>query len=403
MTSDQKPLTYYDLVFLFTLKPATDIVSFFLNYIFNTEAVNVASYFLLVSFLYLFVKLPNQRNLFVLLLFFFTANIFFFTGSVNNKAREVISFVLTCGVLISFSNVVINHGDVKRFEGYLLKFAYVFVVIYFITVALKGVTYKESYFEVRGYLDGFIISHSYAYYITIIGFYFLYKKYYVHAALILSTTMFTGTRSGLILVALIFSSFYFRSQAGIIKKLFKLSVIGVVILLFLFALRSYSKPLDDVLSTFDNFSIADFSLVSEEKDSALFTAGRSVIWFFALDDIVDRSSSTTPFYFGRGPLSAEDFNEERYDLRIWMHNDFIHILFCYGLVGLLLYIYSILSYVKRRKAVFFLFFVITTANINGFFKYDVLQLMVIITLYYVSEKYTRETLHTSRVLKIKTI
>ena len=403
MTSERGILTYHDLVFLFTLKPATDIVSFFLNYVFNTDAVNVASYFLLVSFLYLVVKLPTYRNLFILLFIYFSANVFFFNGSINNKAREVINFILVCALMISFRSVAVNHDDVKRFERYLLKFAYVFVVIYFITVALKGVTYKESYFEVRGYLDGFIISHSYAYYITIIGFYFLYKKFYIHAAIILSTTIFTGTRSGLILIALVFTSFYFRSQTGIIKKLFKLSVIGVVLLTILFSLRSYSKPLNDVLSTFDNFSITSFSLVSEEQDSVLFTAGRSVLWFFALEDISDRSFSTLPFYFGKGPLSAEDFNEERFDLRIWMHNDFIHILFCYGLTGLILYIYSIVSFVRMRKAAFLLFFVIATANINGFFKYDVLQLMIIITLYYISETNTRKPIHRPVASEIKTI
>ena len=106
-----------------------------------------------------------------------------------------------------------------------------------------------------------------------------------------------------------------------------------------------------------------------------FTNGRTAFWAIDLQAYLQGNL----FYkiFGHGFDYIYYINQTRYGLRIWAHNDFINVLLCNGILGIITYFYSYICIfreawknLKKLDAILLSLFLVIIALINGLFVYQ---------------------------------
>ena len=63
--------------------------------------------------------------------------------------------------------------------------------------------------------------------------------------------------------------------------------------------------------------------------------------------------------------------------KIWMHNDFIEILFSLGFIGLLFYLFFFFKIINKYKSTYLFLFIVISGMINGFIYYNMIQVLLI--------------------------
>ena len=119
-------------------------------------------------------------------------------------------------------------------------------------------------------------------------------------------------------------------------------------------------------------------LLDSRKELAAISSGRTTFWLHYMEDLGSGYFSYGQIIHGNGPASTPAYNAA-YSIEVWMHNDFLDLLFCLGVVGLLLYLLAMVLVSIRLKLPFFLFFALA-AMLNGFFLYCSVQIMLIFWL-----------------------
>ena len=116
------------------------------------------------------------------------------------------------------------------------------------------------------------------------------------------------------------------------RKHFFLSFIPICILLFIVILNT---------SMIDKFTAVSYNSDSYFDPLGTLTSGRSIFWQADIETFFE--SSFINKIMGSGFNLIYEINLKAFDGLVWAHNDFIQCLVSHGILGLLLYMYSIIS------------------------------------------------------------
>ena len=158
-------------------------------------------------------------------------------------------------------------------------------------------------------------------------------------------------------------------------------IVGGIAFLFLFV---NTGMLEKCQAVFTNVENKNIDLV------ASFTNARSTIW--AIDMNAVKQAGFLQKLFGYGFDYVKEINKIHYGMPIWAHNDFVQIIVSAGIIGLLIYLFSIFDVIKKLEAKNWLIklmlgvYIILPAFWNGLYiyqhlVYSVLYLWLISNLY----------------------
>lgn len=221
-------------------------------------------------------------------------------------------------------------------------------------------TNQESLEENALDKKGFIISHAFGYYLATFAFYFAYRKKILWVFILTGLCFFFARRTNLLIIA--FSWLYIGySRYGKRVYLFMLPI-------FLFG--AYKLFNSSYMGEFA------FSLDTNDTDAAVFTSGRSLFWGTFLNLLTSGKMTLTEYLFGMGPASSFDFNLTHSGLRVWMHNDFVDLLFCMGIFGLAIYVVLLYRQISKL-GIYFAAFAIIAGMVNGFVIYSTFPVLCV--------------------------
>ena len=169
------------------------------------------------------------------------------------------------------------------------------------------------------------------------------------AAVILS-----GARTYLIILGVILAVFYYYSNIRHTYR-FYFTIVPIAIAAVYFVMST--SVMQDRIATMQNESVY-FTSVGYNALTGI-TSGRSTFWLIDLQKYWE--SPILNRILGNGFNFVRYVNETYYTTAIWAHNDFINIICCNGIVGLILYFYVYFEMVKsampsnmERKVVVFM-------------------------------------------------
>lgn len=200
---------------------------------------------------------------------------------------------------------------------------------------------------------------------TYVASYSRKKRHFVVAAIFLFFTLYTGSRTPVIVMAAAYlvANIRLRAQqmlilAGIctISGLFLVYMREVLDFLFGSFLYQYLSFFDTIINNYDRLS-------------------RVIIWNSWLSAIA--TFDGLDFFIGRNFSSSFDFNMRQIGLYIWFHNDFLSVFYSYGMPILIAYVVphllAIRIAIQQRSSAKLLsvlgFFMFAAAFVNGFYKY----------------------------------
>jgi len=353
------------------LLPVFKITEFYYNYL-SSRNVQFAAYSLIIIFLLLF--LLNNKQIRIILFFvvlYYLAYILLPSTLWNNNASQAIPFVLTIALLITYSYYDIVFS--KKYVDYLLLFTFLYVTLFFLSVLLNGLTVLNN----RLYLDGFVISHSFSYTIIALGIFVYTFKNKSLGFILISLSALVGARSGILLFLLTVAYIFFDNVKSL-KKIISFTIILAMIALII--VGNFDIPvLYSSLDTFKNLDWGSFNLFGTDKYSSSFTASRSTIWYNTFIEF-SQNFSLNELIFGRGPLSPFSFTESIGLGRIWLHNDFFNIVYAYGILGIVLYLWVLIKYLIKTKSFYALAYIFAAAFSNGFYYYDTPLILTIFSI-----------------------
>ena len=266
----------------------------------------------------------------------------------------------------------IPRKDIYKFVKW---FAVTFVVAFIITALIEGKKIDNSGDQERSYYNGFIISHQFSYFAILLAFIFArFGKWSAAIGLILMALL-VGNRTSYIILFFSFVMYLEASELNFFKSFSKKSsklalAISALALIYFF----YINPI------LNWRSISDFLLDSDNRD---FTSGRSLFWYNGLDALLKLNFFSFNTFFGFGPAGVEILSSKLYNENFWMHNDFLQIYYCYGLVGITMYFYGLIYFVKKIKSSSVIWLVLFTAFFNGFYTYGAIQLLTMTALIFI--------------------
>lgn len=368
-------LRYWQFFLLFITLPTSRLMSFLLRIFSNGNYDSIVSYSYFFLFLFLFL-ISNIRNsvLFLILVGYFLFYVFFwnYDGPVSAASYMIrIVFVIYC--LLLFRNVSYKKIDLKYTDRFIVTFSYVFLIIYIVTIYLhpSGIRIGGE----RIYLQGFMIPHEFSYQCSILIIYLLWRKPFIYSVPLIITGLAAGARSGalLIIFSLVYYLFFVKmKKIKANKRLVLYTIITICLLLFLLFYI-------EVINETANRTFLELASGSYDKKQD-FSSGRTVVWYFAINDIISSGLSYLNL-IGRGPNSSFYFNELMVGNHIWMHNDFVEIIFSLGIIGLFIYLYALFKFYKSCNwNLYIIFFISFSAITNGFFYYNVIQVLLIFCL-----------------------
>lgn len=120
------------------------------------------------------------------------------------------------------------------------------------------------------------------------------------------------------------------------KRYFFLTIIPVLFITILMILQT------EIGQRFLNFEESYYGGVL-----GTITSSRSVFWMADLQDFLN--TTTLKQIFGSGYNRVYDVNAATINARIWGHNDIIHILVTNGVLGIILYLYPLVHFLKQYK------------------------------------------------------
>lgn len=235
-------------------------------------------------------------------------------------------------------------------------------------------TNQESLEENALDKKGFIISHAYGYYLATFAFYFAYRKKIIWVIILTMLCYFFARRTNLLIIS--FSWLYMGySMYG--KKIY-------YVLVPIFAYVAFKVFNSAYMGEFA------FSLDTRDTESIAFTSGRSRFWGTFLELYTSGNMSFKEYLLGMGPASSFDFNLTHAGLRVWMHNDFVDLLFCMGIIGLSIYVLLLYKQILKL-GIYFASFAIIAGMINGFVIYSTLPVLCIFSfIKHLQEKDTHQ-------------
>ncbi len=352
-------LEIWDFIFLLLFYPILSLGTYIVNLIIGYKAFETPVILELIVLLFLLIKSRYDWTLILIFIYALT-NAYYF-----GHPFGMIPITLAFYSLYLFSNVRIK-GDVSAYDNFIIPFAYVFVFLYLITAFINGKTVDDSSaVEVRTYYHGFIVAHAFSYYTAILGYYITKRKSIWQAIPIFIAGILVGARSGWLLNFFsILACFNLSHLFFIFRRIVRILFYATLVLI----LVEYEDISMFLVNYFNAFNAADLIQYSN---------GRTGFWFLGINEIFSQNFFSSEMLVGRGATSSFDFLEHFVGLRVWFHNDWIEILFSFGILGLLIYVFFLYNFVKKTHSMFLLCFGIIAASVNGFIFYDTLFILLL--------------------------
>jgi len=301
----------------------------------------------------------DKKQLFLLAVFVFYS--IFFKNSFANNASYMINIIITCSLLLFFTECKIEKLS-KRQEKILIYFSISLVFLYYFYSS-------EKFYEDRFYLVGFIIPHQFSYYCAFLLYYFINKKKNLISVFIGLAGVYVGVRSGFLAI-LISSLSYFRTiNTGRVVSI-TLRILFVFVFIYLIIGSVNNKSFEKIDTLISN----TFNTNKQGQDE--YTASRSIIWLNMFEEVKQDGFSSENI-IGRGPRSSYEFNNKKIGVAIWMHNDILDILFSLGIFGVCVYVYSFYRYLTAYRNIISVLLFLVLIFTNGFFTYSPLSLIVL--------------------------
>ncbi len=364
------------VLFIFSIIPFGYLVSFILE---KVGASSISSYFFLFSLLC--VSYMNKSKfsvyIFLSLIGYLIFNLYYFDEKLTASAREMTPFILYLATMYS-SKYLINNLSKVSYDSLYIFFKYftiVFVTCFIVTAALQGkAVYSSLEGSQRVYYNGFVISHQFSYFSILLAFIFLKFKKYFSVAILLVLALLVGNRiSYLALLASLIIYLEGNKSFLITHAIRKLSVVILSLSIFVLIYYIFWEPI---------FSWKNVSNVLMNQNYRDFTSGRSLFWYNGLLETIKHPILSSQFLIGNGPDSVEILANRLYGQYFWMHNDFMQVYYCYGLLGISLYIHGLYLFSKISKSKSIFWFILVTAFFNGFYTYGALQLIIMLIIVY---------------------
>ncbi len=363
------PIHLKKLLFFFYAPP----ILAFLSYIGGgTQATNTSFMIcnLLCSFL-LIILFKDKKNKIITIIYSIYFIICLILYPQIEGSKMYLSTVLnTCIILLYFSSEKLNCNDdesKKIIDKTIFLFTIFLIVSQLLTInnPLSFIRFNYNSIEENA-LDqkGYLISHTFGYYLAAFIIYYAYKRKPILMFICTIICFFFSRRTNILLCGL--GWFYY-----IYKRFGTKYLLISLIILFIIA-TSYIS----ITSYFGDFA---FSLDPSDSESAAFTSGRTRFWGSFIVYMQSGLMDVGEYIWGFGPASSREFNEIYAGLKVWMHNDFFDIAFCLGFCGLFLYLYTIYR-VTKSLGIWILFFILISANLNGFMLYQIYPIVLIFAI-----------------------
>lgn len=244
----------------------------------------------------------------------------------NDRSSDTITFVTTLvkhiipifSLLIPF-NYLLNHKDSKKFGWFFCISSLLFAFFYFkVMIELLSVNLTEP--------PHMIISYYTLYTLPLILLTCGNKRrlfFIIFTAIVLTTSIKRGGIVALVLGLSAYAFVYVTTTRKLKLSTFITALCALIILATVFLVLA---------DTDENNLIERFANMEDDDGS-----GRTIVWSVVINLILD--SDFFPFIFGHG------YNAVSMDANVGLsaHNDFLEVIYDYGLIGLVIYLCAILS------------------------------------------------------------
>lgn len=322
----------------------------------------VISLFLLINY-----KLYSNRSFFIpiflWLLLMIIGDLFISDIQIYTSLRETFLWPL-----IFLFGYTITYKNPRLIKIFIIGITFLMIVssILFLLISRE-----------RSVLHDYSTSVNYIYYVILtLPWLFLIEKDFIRNLLLLLVSFLTfisSKRTAIILVGL--CMFFYLYKYIILNKkkkpIKKIALLICMLLISVFIYQTNTSQLKHIESRFE--------LIEDDQGS-----GRIPIWINVIELIDD-----SPFYYqliGHGHNSCIVYMKQRYKLSVSAHNDFLEVLFDYGIFGLILYLGFVLSLVKKlfsikkqRNMTYFPFLI----SLLIFFVMSMLSHLIIYSTYFI--------------------
>ena len=331
---------------------------------------------------------------------------FFNVIDIAQNINDALYFTITLLVLWKLKDNVFN----KKIYNAILDLKIIYKLIIIIDLALVFVGFfldgcYEKSWEGNYYLCFGYSQHSFCCACCIlmaISFFWIkdLKNDFIKVGLLIVPTygiLQSGARTYIISIIIFWALLYFRFLSNKLLKRIMLPIVAIIVVYIFLQSNMFEK----MTYTFNNRWTSADSLVS-------FTSGRIEFWAIDFNDWLE--STILQQLFGKGFDYVYQLNYEQYGIYIWAHNDFINVLLCNGLFGILIYSYTIFSIypnmskrVGHPKAITIIAFLILVALLNGLFVYQhYLYSFVLLYVFFINdEKSCKKEILAENNMKIK--
>lgn len=218
---------------------------------------------------------------------------------------------------------------------YILRIIQIWSIVVFISIFMPSSYENGAFYSLTG--DVFRSATSALFILSLITIIVRYqRKYIIYTILPLYTIFSGGSRTYLALGIIIFLIIYYMIVPS--KKIFKLSLIPILFILFIIIINSSIMDKINMTTTLSDTDYYQDILVK-------FTSSRSLFWEADLKAYLN--SNLIGKLFGLGFNFVYDINYIAVNSKIYAHNDYINILLNFGALGLIIYIYLYIKMIKK--------------------------------------------------------
>lgn len=283
--------------------------------------------------------------------------------------------------LFSKANIIIEMREFLKGKNKIIFFiGIICLIVEVISIFTGGMKIN---WEGKAFYSVFSSAHNNSYFLVLIQFIFMYlmikenkiikKNLYNFLCLIsIFLNMLTAARTSSLIAVAAYSIFIIKYC-----KKNKITAIFTVVLAILFSTIVIGYGLID----FNNIPLLKKFLRQERVGNML--SSRDRIWlsqikyFFGYYNILQMFFGT---YFGISVL----INSLLMGESIWAHNDILEILVSVGIIGVVLYIYPFISYIRKYKLYLFTLIMLLFSCWNGLMNYVQLSIfMPVILIFYI--------------------
>ena len=323
-----------------------------------------------IYFLLKFYKIPKS-NLFYLILYFLLYSAFVNLFHSQNLIRETSEIIWWGSLFFLFYFISYFDNEEKGYINILIKYFLPFFIFVFLLFLLI-VSVQQAFLDV-GFTGNYNVSSNQVFFVCLLlPFTALLKNKWIKYSLLLLglyAAVFSSKRSAMVFTPLIvIISIYYDYLSNKKNKFFGVIVTSLILFLGYTVFDSLNKR-------YDSFFISRFENALEDKGS-----GRLDI----IDVVFNEYSfkSVNGLLFGSGFNSVVKDNLYKEDnISLSAHNDFIEILYDYGIIGFIIYFIFVIFllrrifYLKRINKELFI------ANYMAFIIFVVMSLVSHLVLY----------------------